>query len=566
MTSRTPPSGGKQDRIGASPASGNTLRIPLSGENAPLVALLGRPNVGKSTLFNRLIRSRRAITHDLPGITRDRMEGTVKRRGERTFLLVDTGGVTPDGGRAVSDAPEGLRGFEGEVLAQAEVAVRDADLLCLVADARAGLTPQDERLAAFLRRTGKDILLVLNKVDGPENEDALAAEFYSLGLPVVCCSAAHGHNVRELEDELRRRLFPAHDRESAPSATSAAAVTSAPFPGPLPATPVDGFRPDADCADPSVPGDMRDAATTERPGDVGEGAGADVAFPQPVYAAGQREDADGDSGADAAPLRLALLGRPNVGKSSLVNALLGEARMIVSEKEGTTRDSVDVRARINGTDIVFVDTAGVRQPARVTDTVERYSVNSSLKSSSKAQVTLLVLDAAQGLTRQDKRLVELLNERKTPFMLLANKTDLFKGEARRDSEKELQDALAFIPHVPLLFISAATGRNLDKIVPLALELRRECSLRIGTGLLNRAMAQVLERQRPPGVKGGRAKFFYLTQAEKDPPTFVFFVNDAALVRPAYARSLEKSLRALFGIRHAPMRVNFRSSHARKNGN
>jgi GTP-binding protein len=501
------PSGEKPDRTGTSSASGGTtsLRLPLTGENAPLVALLGRPNVGKSTLFNRLIRSRRAVTHDRPGITRDRMEGTVKRKGERTFLLVDTGGITPGGGRSAAAVPEGLRGFEDEVLAQAQAAVHDADLLCLVADARDGPTPQDERLASFLRKTGKDILLVLNKVDGPENEDILAVEFHRFGLPLVCCSAAHGHNVRELEDELRRRIFP---------------------------------------AEASVCKDTPGTTTAE---------GAEKAV----------EEAGGDAGADAGHLRLALLGRPNVGKSSLVNALLGETRMIVSEKEGTTRDSVDVRARVNGTDLVFVDTAGVRQPARVTDTVERYSVNSSLKSSSKAQVTLLVLDAAQGLTRQDKRLVELLNERKTPFMLLANKTDLFKGDARRDNEKELQEALAFIPHIPLLFISAESGRNLDKIVPLALELRRECALRIGTGLLNRAMAQVLERHRPPGVKGGRAKFFYLTQAEKDPPTFVFFVNDADLVRPAYARSLEKALRALFGIRHAPMRVNFRSSHARK---
>ncbi|MDR1685017.1 MAG: ribosome biogenesis GTPase Der [Desulfovibrio sp.] len=476
----------------------------MSGENAPLVALLGRPNVGKSTLFNRLIRSRRAITHDRPGITRDRMEGTVKRKGESTFLLVDTGGITPDGGYPAGAAPEGLRGFEDEIMAQAQAAVHDADLLCLVADARVGPTPRDERLASFLRKTGKDILLVLNKVDGPENEDALAAEFHSLGLPLVCCSAAHGHKVRELEDELRRRLFPAHNPEAAP-------------------------------------------------------------LPHSIPTAGQQAETGEEVEADAGPLRLALLGRPNVGKSSLVNALLGEARMIVSEKEGTTRDSVDVRARINGTDVVFVDTAGVRRPAQVTDTVERFSVDSSLKSSSKAQVTLLVLDAAQGLTRQDKRLVELLNERKTPFMLLANKTDLFKGDARRDNEKELQEALVFIPHVPLLFISAESGRNLDKIVPLALELRRECSMRIGTGLLNRAMAQVLERHRPPGVKGGRAKFFYLTQAEKDPPTFVFFVNDAEFVRPAYARSLEKALRALFGIRHAPIRVNFRSSHTRKSG-
>jgi GTP-binding protein len=488
--------------------------------------------VGKSTLFNRLIRSRRAITHDRPGITRDRMEGTVKRRGEETFLLVDTGGVTLDGRRGVCEGPEGLRGFEAEVLAQAEAAVRDADLLCLVADARAGLTPLDEHLASFLRRTGKDLLLVLNKADGPENEDTLASEFHSLGLPLLCCSAAHGHNVRGLEDELRRRLF------------------SRPEKG-LPITPRLEIGTEAAATE-------SDAARGED-GPDREKACNDAQRERDAL----REDCPADEG--ALPLRLALLGRPNAGKSSIVNALVGEERMIVSDIEGTTRDSVDVRAHIKGTDVVFVDTAGIRRPARVTDTVERFSVNSSLKSSSKAQVTLLVLDAVQGPTQQDKRLIELLDERKSPFALLVNKTDLLRSDARRDCEKIFREALEFIPHAALLFISARTGFNLDKIVPLARQIRRECSLRIGTGLLNRAMAQVLERHQPPNAKGGRAKFFYLTQAENDPPTFVFFVNDAERVLPSYARYLEKSLRALFGIRHAPVRVNFRSSHDKKAG-
>jgi GTP-binding protein len=502
--------------------------MPLSGETAPVVALLGRPNVGKSTLFNRLIRSRRAVTHDRPGITRDRMEGTVKRRGEKTFLLVDTGGITLDGGRHMREGPEGLRGFEAAVLAQAEAAVRDADLLCLVADARDGLTPLDEELASFLRRTGKEMLLVLNKADGPENEDALAAEFHRLGLPLICCSAAHGYNVRALEEELRERLFPPRcaDREDADAGSRGRS--------------------------------RRRSADREK---------APYSADAPGETAVENDAAHGEepqSGKDAPPLRLALLGRPNVGKSSLVNALLGEARMIVSDKEGTTRDSVDVRACINGTDVVFVDTAGVRQPARVTDAVERFSVNSSLKSSSKALVTLLVLDAVQGSTRQDKRLIELLDDRKSPFVLLVNKTDLIGDGLRRDAEKAFRETLQFIPHVPLLFISAETGRNLDKIVPLALKLRRECFLRIGTGLLNRAAAQVLERHQPPRAKGGgRAKFFYLTQAENNPPTFVFFVNDPERVTPSYARYLEKSLRGLFGINHAPVRLNFRSSHKKQ---
>jgi len=264
-------------------------------------------------------------------------------------------------------------------------------------------------------------------------------------------------------------------------------------------------------------------------------------------------------------LRLALLGRPNAGKSSLVNAMLGEKRMIVSDVAGTTRDSVDVTTEIDGESVTFVDTAGVRRRAKITDIVERYSVNSSIKSTTKAHVTLLVLDAVEGLAQQDKRLIDLLHERKTPFFLLINKSDLIEPKKRKEAEKLYKEALVFCPHVPLLFVSAVNGYNLKKIVPLARSIRQECGVRITTGRLNRAMTQVLERHQPPIVKQARAKFFYLTQAESLPPTFVFFVNDADRVLPSYARYLERSLRKLFGIAHAPIRVNFRSSHAKKGG-
>jgi GTP-binding protein len=237
--------------------------------------------------------------------------------------------------------------------------------------------------------------------------------------------------------------------------------------------------------------------------------------------------------------------------------------MIVSEVAGTTRDSVDVTMNFNDEPVTFVDTAGVRRKARITDVVERYSVNSSLKSTTKAHVTLLVLDALEGLPQQDKRLIDLLNERKTPFLLLINKSDLIEPKKRKEVERLYKEALTFCRHVPILFVSAINGHNLKKIVPLARSIRQECGVRVPTGRLNRAMADVLDRHQPPIIKQARAKFFYQTQAETLPPTFVFFVNDADRVLPSYARYLERSLRKIFGIAHAPMRVNFRSSHHKK---
>ena len=498
--------------------------------NPPKVALFGRPNVGKSTLFNRLIRSNRAITHDRPGITRDRMEGIVRGRGKEPFLLIDTGGVTLDSHARVQEGPEGIRGFEQDILDQARDALAESALVCLVVDARDGLTPLDSHLADYLRKSGKPLLMVVNKVDGPERQDFFLAEFHGLGLEMLPVSAAHGYNVRALEDEIRKRLFDdvideepckgaARDHESA----TGALLLSPP---------------------------------------CGEAWGGSA---PPKDEAGSDPTTTDYTGPDlySGPLRLALLGRPNAGKSSLVNAMIGEKRMIVSDVAGTTRDSVDVTTQISGESVTFVDTAGVRRRAKITDIVERYSVNSSIKSTTKAHVTLLVLDAVEGLPQQDKRLIDLLNERKTPFLLLINKSDLIEPKKRKEVEKIYKEALVFCPHVPILFVSAVSGYNLKKIVPLARSIRKECGMRVSTGRLNRAMSTVLDRHQPPIVKKARAKFFYLTQAESLPPTFVFFVNDADRVLPSYARYLERSLRKMFGIAHAPMRVNFRSSHIKK---
>ena len=450
-------------------------------ENPPRIILVGRPNVGKSTLFNRLIRSNRAITHDRPGITRDRMDGVVRRKDMPVFGIVDTGGITLDAHAMVVEGPEGIRGFEQDILNQTEAALKDATAVAFVVDGRDGLLPLDEHLAAHVRRKGLPTLCVVNKVDGAEHEDEHMAEFHALGFPLLAVSAEHGHNMNALVEDLIA-LLPEDSSEEPPAPPT---------------------------------------------------------------------------------LRLAMLGRPNAGKSSLINALSGEDRMIVSDVAGTTRDSVDVRFTKNGKDYVFVDTAGVRRRTKISDNVEKYSVNSAIKSTTKADVTLLTLDAAEGVSQQDKRLMDMLNTRKTPFMVLINKCDLAPRNALDQLRKNVSELLSFCPHVPVLLVSALKGKDIGKILPLAQKIHDECSVRITTGKLNRAMEEVLTRHQPPVVKRVRAKFFYLTQAESEPPTFVFFVSDAERVPESYTRYLERALRKIFEITHAPMRIHLRSSHKKK---
>ena len=544
----------------------------------PKVALLGRPNVGKSTLFNRLIRSNRAITHDRPGITRDRMEGIVQGRGqtasEIAFTLIDTGGVTIETGNKVTQGPEGLRGFEEDILDQAIDAAAESTVLCLVVDARDGLTPLDRHLADFVRKQDKPLLLVVNKVDGPEKAEILMAEFHELGMEMLPCSASHGFNVRELESRIRAFIEEKKDTvelELPESMQGATRRQKKRLLAEMEAAQENALNAEDMLEDIGAVESLEDEEgegygeiPLEGPAPLASPDSDEYMFEKEALAAAEKlvplempfYTADG-------PLRLALLGRPNAGKSSLVNALSRQDRMIVSNIAGTTRDSVDVTAEIGGESCVFVDTAGVRRRSKITDVVERYSVNSSLKSTTKAHVTLLVLDGEEGLTQQDKRLIDLLNERKTPFMVLVNKCDLIPARNRKEAEANYKSSLAFCRHVPLLFISALKRRGLKQIVPLAREIRGECSVRIPTGQLNRAMNAVLDAHQPPVVKRVRAKFFYLTQPESSPPTFVFFVNNEEKVLPSYARYLERSLRRLFAIQHAPMRVHFRSSHKKK---
>ncbi len=469
----------------------------------PHVVLLGRPNVGKSTLFNRLIRSNRAITHDRPGITRDRMEGIVRPSSGGEYILVDTGGVTLDSHHAVAEGPSGIRGFEEEILRQAEEAIREADLICLVTDGREGLMPFDEHLASYLRKSGKPTLLIVNKVDGEEKEDLLCAEFHGLGFPMFACSAEHGFNIRGLEEEIADRI---------------------PQTGPLP-------------EEASSEGENALEEDRDKPGVRRRKASVN--------------------------LRLCLLGRPNAGKSSMANAFVGAERMIVSDVAGTTRDSVDLVFERGGKKYTLVDTAGVRRRTRITDTVERFSVNSSIKSTTKADITFLLLDASEGLTAQDKRLAELLDERKTPFLIALNKIDLIPKKKQAELLLDVKEELGFCGHVPVVPTSTVSGEGLAKLIPLAERIYSECGTRVSTGLLNRAMEETLARHQAPVVRRVRPKFFYLTQAESEPPTFVCFVNDADRVADSYVRYLEKSLRRLFGIKHAPMRLHLRSSHSKK---
>ncbi len=455
------------------------------------VSLIGRPNVGKSTLFNRLIRSNRAITHDMPGVTRDRMEGVVRSKNGPSFTLVDTGGVTLTEHSQVADGPKQLRGFEKAILEQAELSVNESQVLVFVVDGREGLTPFDEHLAAWIRRQNKMCILVVNKVDGIEKEDIMIADFHILGFPIIAVSAEHGHNIRVLEDDIHIML--------------------------------ESFRADNEAFD---------------------------------------EDSEGENPLDR-DLKICFVGKPNAGKSSLVNAMLRTERMIVSDMAGTTRDSVDIYFEHQGKKYIFVDTAGIRKPAKIVDSLEKYSVNSSIKSTTKADVSLMVIDATEGLTQQDKRLIDLLDERKTPFMVIVNKFDLVPQKVKKDLKQEFTEALKMCSHVPVIFTSALKREGLRQILPIAHQIFEECHVRIGTGILNRSLEEVLTKHQPPVVKRVRGKFFYMTQAESAPPTFVFFVNDADRITTPYRRYLEKALRRLFKIQHAPMRMNFRSSHKKK---
>ena len=438
-----------------------------------VVAIVGRPNVGKSTLFNRLVRRQAAITHDEPGVTRDRVyaEATL---GSRRVALVDTGGLEVF-------LPGEKGDVRAEIFAQAREAVDGAHAILLVVDGREGLTTLDEEVAAYVRQNDKPTLLVVNKVDGEEHEDALTAEFHGLGFNMLAVSGAHGYQLRTLREMVGNDLL-----EHVPS---------------------------------------------------------------------EEDEDELETG-----LRLTVLGRPNAGKSSLINNLVGEDRLIVSDVAGTTRDAVDVSFVQEGKRYTFVDTAGVRRRTRVEGGVEQLSVLKALKACRRSQVALMVMDATAGVTMQDKKLHGLLAQDKTPFIAVISKADLVPRAERKKAKEFFLDALRLTPYAPVVFTSSVYGEGVDRILPLAEKLWEECKLRVSTGALNRTMKDVISRHQPPVVKRRRAKFYYLTQVEVSPPVFMFFVNDPKLVKPSYVRYLEGQLRKAFGLTMAPLRVALRSSH------
>jgi GTP-binding protein len=437
---------------------------PSPGE-LPMVALIGRANVGKSRLFNRLLRQSRSLVEDRPGVTRDRVAESTRIEG-RDVLLVDTGGLDP--------AAE--QGIPAAVRAQVERVVKDAAVILLVVDAQAGVLPDDRAIADLLRRAQRQVVVVANKADHPR-ADALAGEFHALGFPeVIPTSAEHRRGVVDLEVAIAERL-------------------------PAPAAPP------------------------------------------------KQEE----------PPRIAIIGRPNVGKSSLLNRLLGEARNIVMDEPGTTRDSTDARLEIGGRELVLTDTAGLRRGGKRSERLERGSALMALRSIERSDVAIQLLDASEGVTDQDCRVARLALDRGRPLVLALNKWDAVRepGQAER-VQAQVERKLAFVPRAQVLRISARTGEGVARLVPAALELLATQQLRVSTSELNRALEEAVRRNAPPGQGRRRAHFYYCTQTSGRPFTVLIFVNDPRLVPTNYRRYLESFFRERYGLGSVPVRVRLRS--------
>ncbi len=430
--------------------------------NGNIVAIVGRPNVGKSTLFNRLTEPRTAIEEKVPGVTRDRLYGITEWRG-RSFTVIDTGGITFGEADPLTQ----------QVRGQAELAVAEAQVILFLLDGREGLTALDREIAGQLRRSGKDILPVVNKID---HTGAIADtyNFYELGLgEPFAVSASHGRGTGDLLDRICE-LLPLEEEE-----------------------------PDSEEA-----------------------------------------------------LKVAVLGRPNVGKSSLINAILGEERVIVNEIPGTTRDSVDSRFNYQGQPYVLIDTAGVRRKSRVSEAVEYYSVLRSLKAVQRADIALLVLDGDEGITEQDQKLAGFVDQAGRGLIMVVNKWDLAeKREGARDEYlNKLKRSFTFAHYAPFDFISALTGRRVEQLFPLIQQTWQEQHKRIPTPLLNQLVEDALAINPPPAVKGKRLKIFYATQPAVKPPTFIFFVNYPQLMHFSYRRYLENRIRDSFVFAGTPIRI------------
>ena len=509
----------------------------------PVLAVVGRPNVGKSTIFNRFVGRRQAIVEDRARTTRDRMYGEMEWNGRR-FVIIDTGGLEVD-----TDDPIEIR-----VQEQARLAIREADVILFVVDAITGLTPADLEAAELLRTSTKPIIVAVNKVDNTQRE-ADAAEFWSMGWEeTYSISASHGRGTGDLLDAIVWALPPETEAETARKKREDEADEWA-------------REVDAGRLEPYVVGAAENAADPSE-----EDEEADLERFEGGAAAGGEIEAKWDAAiaaeSDDVQAAIAFVGRPNVGKSSLLNSLLGEDRAIVSEVPGTTRDAVDTTLEWGRSEIVLIDTAGIRRRGKVANgpAAEKYSTLRSLKAIARSDVAVLVIDAVEGLTAQDAHVAGYVVEEGKGLVIAVNKWDLVEDKTDRTFAQYtewIRSEVPFLEFAPIVSISAKTGQRVGKVLELAIDIWGERRKRVSTGELNRVLRAAAERQQPPVVKGRRPKLFYGTQAAVAPPTFVFFANDAALIHFSYRRYIENRLREEFGFDGTPIKLVFRDRESVK---
>jgi GTPase len=492
----------------------------------PVVAIVGRPNVGKSTLFNRIVGKRQAIVEDRARTTRDRMYGDSVWNGRR-FVLVDTGGLEVDTADPI----------ELKVQEQARLAIGEADVILFVVDAVSGLTPADLEAAELLRTARAPVIVAANKTDNTARE-ADAAEFWSLGWEnTFAISASHGRGTGDLLDAIVWALPPESEAELSRKARE---VEADDWAREVAAGRLEAFV----VGDPEADED-----------DVDEADGTDGVAAR--WDAAIAAEAESDE-----PAAIAFVGRPNVGKSSLLNALLGEDRAIVSEVPGTTRDAIDTTLEWGRSEVVLIDTAGIKRRGKVASgpAAERYSTLRALKAISRADVAVLVIDAVEGLTAQDAHVAGYVVEEGRGLVIAVNKWDLVESKTDRTFDQYVEwirGEVPFLEFAPVVSISAITGQRVGRVLEMAIDIWGERRKRVSTSELNRVLRSAVERQVPPVVKGRRPKLFYGTQAGVAPPTFVFFANDAAAIHFSYRRYLENRLRDEFGFDGTPIKLVFR---------
>lgn len=438
----------------------------------PVVAIVGRPNVGKSTLFNKLVGARLSIVDDTPGVTRDRIYGDCEW-GSRTLLLVDTGGIEPYSDDIILK----------QMRRQAQLAIDSADVIILVTDVRSGVVSTDSEVASMLQKSGKPIVLCVNKCDTVGEPPAEYYEFYNLGLgDPIAVSSVHGMGTGDLLDAVCEYLPPAEENE-------------------------------------------------------------------------EEDDT----------VKVAVIGKPNVGKSSLVNAILGEDRMIVSDIAGTTRDATDSYVENKYGKFVFIDTAGLRRKSRVYDSIEKYSVIRARMAVERAQVCVIMIDAVEGFTEQDSKVAGIAHELGKACIIAVNKWDAVEkdGKTMDSYRKKLMNDFSFMSYAPIIFISAKTGLRLDRLFELIKYVDDQNAMRISTGRLNDLLADATARVQPPTDKGRRLKIFYMTQASTRPPTFVCFVNRKDLFHYSYQRYIDNQIRSVFGLEGTPTRMIIRERESNK---